>query len=214
MAKRKKWISAILLGAGESRRMGRDKLMLPWAGKTVFEHCLDILLRSETMEIVVVLRSPSQELEGRIARYPGPAKRKIKVVVNPDSREGMSSSIRIGLRSIQPMSRGVLIALGDQPLLKARTINALIRAFSQGKRKIVVPFYRKKRGNPVVFDREYVRCLMGMQGDTGGRSILENYPEEIFRFRTGSEGVIRDIDTRRQYRALKARESKPKAMRR
>ena len=131
MTKKKKWISAILLGAGESRRMGRDKLRLPWGRKTIFEHCLDVLLRSEAREIVVVLRPPSVELKDRIARYPASAKRKIKIVSNPNFREGMSRSIRIGLKSVQPLSAGVLIALGDQPLLRVSTINALIHGFLQ-----------------------------------------------------------------------------------
>jgi molybdenum cofactor cytidylyltransferase len=194
-----KWVSAILLGAGESKRMGRDKLMLPWGKGTVLEHCLEVLLRSETREVVVVVRSRSEEFEDRINKYPAFMRKKIKVVVNPDYLEGMSSSIRKGLRFVDPGSSGVLIALGDQPLLKANTINALIHAFIHGKRKIAIPFYHNKRGNPVLFDRGYIRGLKRVRGDTGGRSIIENHPDEVVRVRIRSEAVVRDIDTWGEY---------------
>ena len=199
-----KWVSAILLGAGESKRMGRDKLMLPWGKKTVLDHCLEVLLRSETREVVVVVRSRSEEFEERINTYPAFMRKKIKVVVNPDYPGGMSSSIRKGLKSIHSKSEGVLIALGDQPLLKTSTINALIHAFLHGKRKIAIPFYHNQRGNPVLFGRGYIRSLMRLRGDTGGRSIIETHPEEVVRVRTRSEAVIRDIDTWGEYKRLKA----------
>jgi molybdenum cofactor cytidylyltransferase len=195
-----KWISAILLGAGESKRMGRDKLMLPWGKKTVFEHCLEVLLRSEVREVVVVVRSPDEEFEDRTNRHPAFVRKKIKVVVNSDPHGGMSSSIRKGLRSLHPGSAGILIALGDQPLLKGSTINALIHAFNRGKKKIAIPFYHKRRGNPVLFDRAYIKGLMRLRGDRGGRSIIENHPDEVVRVRTRSEAVIRDIDTWEEYK--------------
>jgi len=204
MSQRTGRISAVLLGAGESRRMGRNKLILPWGKRTVFEHCLDVLLRSEVREVIVVLGRRKGELEAQIKRYLS-VPRRVKVVVNPDSREGMSSSLRVGLRSVHPASRGVLIALGDQPLLRARTINALIHAFIRGREKIAVPFYHDRRGNPVLFGRSHIRDLLGMRGDRGGRSILEAHPEKILRVRTRSEGVIRDIDTWKEYRELKNR---------
>jgi molybdenum cofactor cytidylyltransferase len=199
-----KWVSAILLGAGESKRMSRDKLMLPWGEKTVLDHCLDVLLRSETREVVVVVRSRSEEFEERINAHPAFMRKKIKVVVNPDSSGGMSSSIRKGLESIHSKSEGVLIALGDQPLLKTTTINAIIHAFLHGKRKIAIPFYHNKRGNPVLFGRGYIRSLMRLRGDTGGRSVIETHAEEVVRVRTRSEAVIRDMDTWGDYERLKA----------
>ena len=206
-----RWVSAVLLGAGESKRMGRDKLVLPWGKRTVLEHCLDVLLRSEIREVVVVVRSRSENFEDWISKYPAFMREKIKVVVNLDYPEGMSSSIRKGLKSVDPGSAGVLIALGDQPLLKSNTINGLIHAFIHGKRKIAIPYYHNKRGNPVLFDRGFIRGLMRLRGDTGGRSIIENHPVEVLRVRTRSEAVIRDIDTWGEYRRLKATGSRHNA---
>jgi molybdenum cofactor cytidylyltransferase len=193
-------ISAILLGAGESKRMGKDKLSLPWGEETVLEHCLRILLRSEVQEVILVISNLAQWKQNR---YDNP---KIKVVLNPRYREGMSSSIRKGLQALDRSSRGVLIALGDQPLLKTRTINRLIHAFALGKGKIVIPSFQRKMGHPVIFHRRYERELMRLKGDVGGKSIIERHAREVKRVRVRSEGVIKDIDTWKDYgRELKRR---------
>ncbi len=115
-------ISAILLGAGESKRMGVNKLSLPWGRKTVLEHCVKTLLRSEVQELVVVLGIRNKRVKNL---FQG---RKVKVIINPYSNRGMSTSIQRGLQVIHPGCHGVLIALGDQPHLKTRTINVLIQA--------------------------------------------------------------------------------------
>ena len=189
LAGKGKKVSAILLGAGESKRMGQDKLSLPWGKKTVFEQCLRNLLRSDVEELVVVLSHRIGQM-GNKWRDP-----KIKTVKNPDSGTGMSSSIRRGLEALDPSSQGILIALGDQPFIRTRTINVLIRAFVHGRRTIVIPSFRGMRGHPVIFHRRYVKQLLNLRGDAGGRSIIEKYPEEVGLVRVRSEGVTKDIDT-------------------
>lgn len=211
MARAESLISAILLGAGESKRMCEDKLRLPWGKSTVFEHCLNTLLQSELGEVVVVLRSLSEEFEDGIDGYPTFKKKKIKVALNPDYQRGMSSSIVRGLKYLHPRSRGVLIALGDQPLLKTRTINALIHAFARSREgKIAVPYYNGRRGTPTLFDRDYVKDLTKLRGDTGGRRIIETHVDKVIRVRTRSEAVVRDIDTREEYERQKAVGSRKK----
>ena len=180
--------------------MGTDKLSLPWGKETVLEHCLRILLRSEVQEVILVISNLAQWKQNR---YDNP---KIKVVLNPRYRGGMSTSIRKGLRALDYRSRGVLIALGDHPRLKARTINVLIQAFARGKGKIVVPSFQRKMGHPVIFHRQYERELRRLKGDVGGRSVIERHPQEVRKVRVRSEGVLRDIDTWKDYeRELKGR---------
>lgn len=193
-------VSAILLGAGESKRMGRDKLSLPWGKKALLEHCLDTLLKSKVREVILVLSHWIPWLKNRRNEA------RIKVVLNPRYRGGMSTSIRKGLRALDYRSRGVLIALGDHPRLKARTINVLIQAFARGKGKIVVPSFQRKMGHPVIFHRQYERELRRLKGDVGGRSVIERHPQEVRKVRVRSEGVLRDIDTWKDYeRELKGR---------
>lgn len=182
-------ISAILLGAGESRRMGVDKLSLPWGRKSMLARCFETLLRSEVQELVVVLSPRNKEVRNQFRRQ------KVKTVINPLSKTGMSSSIRRGLQRIDPRCRGILIALGDQPFLKTQTINALIRAFDQGKGRIIIPCFRGRRGNPVIFARKFKKELLKLKGDVGGRSIIESHPEDVWSVAVKSIGILKDIDT-------------------
>jgi molybdenum cofactor cytidylyltransferase len=203
-------VSGILLGAGESKRMGRNKLLLSWGKGTIFDRCLQILLRSHLDEVVAVLNPKSPEVRNRIERLPEVLKKRVRIILNPGFQQGMSSSIRLGLRQIHPASDGALFALGDQPLLRAGTINALIHVFDGDQNKIVVPFYQGRRGNPVLFGRTYFKELMETRGDSGGRLILEHHPDQVIRYRTQSRAVLVDIDTWEEYG--KAQSSRLKAI--
>jgi molybdenum cofactor cytidylyltransferase len=186
-------VSAILLGAGESKRMGKNKLLLPWGKKTIFEHCLETLLRSEVEEVIVVIND-------RLKAFIHPIHtKKVKVIINPHYKRGMSTSIRRGVQAIASGSEGILIALGDQPFIKTRTINAMIKAFTQGKDAILVPSFRGKRGHPVIFHRRFRRELLNLKGDAGGKSIVERHPGEILDIPLKSEGVVKDIDLWEDY---------------
>jgi molybdenum cofactor cytidylyltransferase len=187
-------ISAILLGAGESKRMGVDKLLLPWGRKTVLEHCVKTLLRSEVQELVVVFGIRNKRVKNL---FQG---RKVKVIINPYSNRGMSTSIQRGLQAIHPGCHGVLIALGDQPHLKTRTINVLIHAFEERERGIIVPCFQGKRGHPVIFHRRYKKELLHLKGDVGGRSIIERHPEDVRLVPVKSIGVVKDVDTWQDYK--------------
>jgi len=201
-------ISAILLGAGESKRMGVDKLALAWKGKTILEHCFKTLLRSEVGELVVVLSGRSKGLKNLSQGQ------KARVVMNPQSQKGMGSSIRKGLQAISPRSDGILIALGDQPFVKTRTINALIHAFDREKKRIIVPSFHGKTGHPVIFHRAYKKELMGLKGDVGGRSIIERHREDVRVVRVKSIGVVKDVDTWQDYeKGLKKMDVKKKVWR-
>ena len=187
-------ISAILLGAGESKRMGANKLLLPWGKKTVLTHCADALIQSMVKEVIVVLGDRTKILKNQLRG------RKVKVIMNPHYRRGMSTSIRKGIRAIDPNSHGILIALGDMPFLGSRTVNSLIRTFSQGKGTIVVPSFRGRKGHPVIFHRKYEKELLQLKEDVGGKSIIESHPGEVRLVQIRSEGVIKDIDTWKDYK--------------
>ncbi len=169
--------------------MGVDKLSLPWGRKTILEHCFETLLRSEVQELIVIL---SIRNKGARNLFQG---RKVKIVINPLSKMGMSTSIRRGLQEIHPHCHGILIALGDQPLLKTSTINALIRTFDQGKGGIIVPSFRGRRGHPVIFHRRFKKELLDLKEDVGGRSIIEGHPEDVRVVPVRSIGVVKDVDT-------------------
>ena len=186
-------VSAILLAAGESKRMGANKLSLPWGRKTVLEQCLSVLLSSEVGEVWVVLSKQTWEPGQRLR---GP---RVKLVHNPQSRKGMSTSIRKGIQAMSQKSGAFLIALADQPLLNAKTINALIRAYVEKKGTIIVPIFRGKRGHPVLFARRYEKELLKLKKDVGARSLLERHDKDVYEVNSKSKGVIVDIDTWEEY---------------
>ena len=199
-------ISGILLGAGASQRMKVNKLSLPWGKETVFEHCFNTLLRSRAGEIIVVLNKQNEGMRKQFEKRSANTTKKVKVTLNPYYKRGMSTSIHKGLQVVDPGSEGILISLGDQPFLKTRTVNALLRAFHQGKGEIIVPSFRGMKGHPVIFHRKYEKELMKLRGDTGGKPILSKYSKQIKTIPVRSEGVIKDIDTREAYqKALRIR---------
>jgi len=191
-----KRISAILLAAGESKRMGVNKLALPWGRKTVLEHCVDVLLRSKIMEVVVVLSDRTKALGDRL-REP-----KVKLVMNPNYHRGISTSIRRGVQAVDRKNDGILIALGDHPRLRTKTINALVHALVQGNGKIIVPVFRGRRGHPVLFGPTFAKELLHLKGDIGARSLLQKHLKSVFEVRTKSEGGVTDMDTWEDYRKI------------
>ena len=205
-------ISAILLGAGESKRMKVNKLSLPWGSETVFEHCFNTLLRSKVREIIVVLNTQNEEMKGQFEKGSAGATQKVKITLNRYYKRGMSTSIHQGLQVMDPRSEGILISLGDQPFLKTRTINVLLDAFHQRRGEIIVPSFQGIKGHPVIFHRKYEKELLKLRGDAGGKSILLKYSKQIKTISIRSEGVIKDIDTREEYqkalRISKGREEK------
>ena len=189
-------IGAILLAAGESRRMGVNKLALPWGSKTVLERCVEVLVRSNIKEVVVVLSDRTKALGSRLR---GP---KVKLVMNPNYHRGMSTSIRRGVQAVDRKNDGILIALGDQPVLRTKTINALIQALVQEKGKIIVPIFRGRRGHPVLFGPTFAKELLQLKGDVGAKSLLQKHLKSVFEVRTKSKGVVTDMDTWEDYRKV------------
>ncbi len=190
------FISCIVLAAGESVRMGVPKLLLPIGEKTMLKTTIDNFLASKADEIIVVLGDRASEYAALIAKLP------LKIAYNPDYRQGMSTSIIAGLGALDERSQGIMIALADQPFVNTETINQLIEAFAAHDKGIVVPLYRRKRGNPVIFDAKYKDELLRLRGDIGGRGILKQHQHDILEIEVGCEGILLDIDTPNEYNKM------------
>jgi molybdenum cofactor cytidylyltransferase len=181
-------ISAVVLAAGASRRMGRPKPLVKLRGRTILQHVVANLRASQVDEIVVVLGYRAEEilptLEGEGCR----------VVVNPDYDQGMSSSLRQGLGAVHHQAQAVLIILGDQPYISSGIIDLLLGEYDQGRHEIVVPTCGGQRGHPVIFSRKYWPELLSLEGDVGGREILHRHGSEVWPVEVGDPGILRDID--------------------
>jgi molybdenum cofactor cytidylyltransferase len=186
-------ISAILLAAGESNRMGQPKQLMPFDQITIVERTIDNLLNSAVSETIVVLGYKDEEIRKTIASKP------IKIAINPDYQQGMSTSIIAGLKQVDKKARAVIIALGDQPFVNSQTITSLVEAFIANNRGILIPVYQGRRGNPVIFAIKYKNELLNLKGDVGGREIIKRHPDDVLEVAVNCEGVLLDIDTMENY---------------
>jgi len=188
-------ISAIVLAAGESKRMGRPKQLLAWQGKTLLRHVLESLMKSDADEIILVLGHEAEAIRKGLTEF------QIKIVINPDYKQGMASSLRQGLLAMNPTSEAFLVLLADQPGIGPEIMNRMIRDFQRAdpKRGIVRPVYQGLRGHPVLIGVQYLQEALQLQGDVGARQILMNHPEDIIEIEVDQDVVLKDIDTPEEY---------------
>jgi molybdenum cofactor cytidylyltransferase len=186
-------ISGILLAAGESRRMGRPKLLLPWENSTVIAHVVSRYLTAHLSELLVVVGAEGENIRRALSSKP------VLVVENPDFREGMGSSLRRGVEAAAADSEGYLIGLGDQPFITSEIIDQLITSFLKLRPGIAVCSHQGKFGHPVIFGRKFRRDLCALRGDVGGRKIISEHPVEVACIEVGSGAIFLDIDTPADY---------------
>jgi len=182
-------ISAIILAAGESKRMGKLKQLIPFGRSTILEQTIDNYLNSEVNEVIIVLGHRAEEAKGIIAARP------VKLAINPNYQQGMSTSIIVGLNMVDSRARAVMIALGDQPFIDSQAINRLIEEFCNHDKGIAIPTYQGRRGHPVLFAMKYKEKLLELKGDIGGRQIISDHPDDVLEVAVNCEGIYIDIDT-------------------
>lgn len=187
-------IYGIILAAGESKRMGKVKLTLPLGDKQLIEWVLQVVKLTPLDKYFLVVRPEDKELIKTGEKWGA------EIVLNPDFRKGMSTSIKKALQKINTQeAEGFFLILGDQPLITSTIINKLIKSFSSGKREIVVPYFKDKRGNPVLFDICWKDELMAVTGDVGGRVLIKAHPEKVKRVNISDETILFDIDQEKDY---------------
>ncbi len=153
-------------------------------------------MSSSVDEVVVVLGFRADEIlansEFKTAR----------VVVNLDYDQGLGTSLKTGIGAANPEASAAIIALGDQPLLSVNTIDAIIKMYSESRGPIVAPFYGRRRGNPVLFDKSLFPELRKVVGDEGAKSVLGRMEDKIVKVSVDDQGVVFDIDSESDYRRL------------
>jgi molybdenum cofactor cytidylyltransferase len=193
-------IWALILAAGESKRMGQPKLLLRYREKTIIETVVEAVLASKVHQTLVVLGSGSPEIRKKIKRYP------VLITFNARFRHGMLSSVLRGIEGLPADCEAAVVVLADQPAVRAAVIDALIEAFHREKKGIVVPVYRKKRGHPFIISLKYREAIKRLDPGTGLRELLHRHPEDIHEVRISTASILGDIDTAEDYnRATKTR---------
>ncbi len=183
-------VAAIVLAAGQSRRMGGpNKLIATLRGKPIARIVAEAALASRAASVTVVTGNVADRVEGALAGL------NVKAVHNPDYAEGLSTSLRTGIAGLPPDIDGAIVLLADMPDVDAASIDRLIDAFDpEAGALIVVPTSGGKRGNPVVWSSRFFPDLAAVQGDTGGRHLIGANPDAVVEVEIG-RSVTLDIDT-------------------
>ncbi len=182
-------ISAIILAAGESKRMGKPKQLIPLGRTTILEQTVENCLNSKVNEVILVLGHSAEEVIRVIAARP------VKLAINSNYQRGMSTSIMTGLNMVDSRARAVMLTLGDQPFIDSRTLNRLIDEFYSHDKGIVIPVYRGRRGHPVIFAIKYKGELLRLKGDIGARETIDRHADDVLELAVNCEGICIDIDT-------------------
>ncbi|MHC4712419.1 MAG: nucleotidyltransferase family protein [Planctomycetota bacterium] len=186
-------IRAIVLAGGRSRRMGTQKLLLPYGGMTVVARVVDQLTASGVDSVLVVVNAQGAAVAEEALRH-GAA-----VVTNPEDEAPMLSSVRCGLRALGPCE-AVLVALGDQPSITSGLVDSMIAALSEAGKGIVVPTYGGKRGHPLLFSAKYTDEILSLYDETGLRGLLDAHPDDVFEMAASTDAVLSDMDCPEDYR--------------
>jgi molybdenum cofactor cytidylyltransferase len=191
-------VSAIVLAAGESRRMGRPKQLLRLGDRTLLDLALDNVRNSSVEEIILVLGSSAAEIQQQVSTHG------VKIVVNPAYQEGMASSLRAGIAALDASSQAALIVLADQPCLRPTTLDRLIDHHRSKRPHIVIPTYKGFRGNPVLLDCSVFSEVMEIRGDIGCRAIFGSHTENIDKLEVDDPGILLDVDTSADFESFMA----------
>lgn len=183
-------VAALVLAAGQSERMGYNKLLAQLeSGKLVIQQTIDTILGSPARPVIVVTGYYFVQLTAAIGERP------VSCVLNPNYGCGMSSSLRTGLVEVPNDARAVLVALGDMPWIETETIVKLLKTHKLDRMAICRPAYLGQHGHPVLWPRRYFEEMRLLTGDIGARSLLKAYAHQVLEVAVDDPGVLLDIDT-------------------
>lgn len=183
-------VNAVIMASGYSTRMGENKLLLPFKGKPIIEHVIDAIKECTFNEIILVGKE-NQILD--IGKN-----KNILTVLNTESYKGQSQSIKLGILNTCA-SDGYMFFTADQPLIDSYTINLLLDTFMKNKNSIIVPRYKTKAGSPTIFSTKFKDQLLNLQGDVGGKAIINNHLSEVLFIDLKSDYSLLDVDTVKDY---------------
>ena len=208
--------AALILAAGRSSRMGegRYKLLLPLGDRPVLAHVIQAALASQAQPIILVTGHQRTLIHKQLAHYLS----RVMLLENPDYEQGMSTSLRAGIRFLMRLNRplddssassnssidSVIVLPGDQPLITSAIIDRLIAQRQATGKRIIASFYAGKRRNPVLFAADLFAELLQVTGDEGGRSVLEQHREEVLKVEHDDIAASYDVYTWEAYQQVVA----------
>jgi molybdenum cofactor cytidylyltransferase len=192
-------VTAILLAAGSSRRMGAaNKLLLPWKGKPVLTATAENILAAGIGELIIVTGHQATETTAAVSHLPA------RIIHNPRHENGMTSSIQTGAGAAT--GDGYLICLADMALITPDEYILLITAFEQEYKRdiqcILLPEYQGQKGNPVLFSATWRESILHHPEEDGCRTLVRNHPQHHHRIPMPTDHILRDIDSPGDYQKL------------
>ena len=184
-------ISAILLAAGQSKRMiNENKLVKNYKNIPLIKYAVDNVLNSSIDELIIVLGYLKEVIEKIIDEN-----KKIKFTNNPNFESGIASSIKIGLDNLSKETEAFFICLGDMPNVNKEIYNQLINlSFSNKDKEIFVPYYQERQANPILFSKKIKGKIRRIEGDFGAKKIIADNEKKVFKLSIRDKGVITDFN--------------------
>jgi molybdenum cofactor cytidylyltransferase len=194
-------IGAVVLAAGQSRRMGKEnKLLKSYEGEPLVRHTVTRVKQADIASLVVVTGHQREEVEEVLSPLD------VKTVYCPDHADGLSASLRTGLANLPDDLDGVVVCLADMPLLTPRHLNRLIASFDPVEgREICVPTRNGKRGNPVLWSSRFIAEMTAIRGDTGARHLIGENEDVLVEVAMEDDGVLVDLDSPEAWEAIGSR---------
>ena len=186
-------ISAIILAAGQSKRMGQPKMLLPWGNTTVLEKVIATFKAADVEDILVVTGGVRDAVESLVG---GSA----QIIFNPNYAKGeMLSSVQVELVGLKPGAEAALIGLGDQPQVRERSVRSVLKAYRNSGASLVVPSFQMRRGHPWLVARVHWDEILEMRSPASLRDFLNRHADEIHYVELHHESVLQDLDTPGDY---------------
>lgn len=190
-------VGAVILAAGGSTRMGEPKQLLVLQGKPMLRRVTETVCAAGLRQVVVVVGAHAQLVKQAISNLD------VDLVINDAWPEGMSTSVRTGIRALEPEIQAVLLVLADQPALSPDLLQAMIARYHATGARIVAPYYEGRRGNPVLFDSDLFPELLSIEGDQGARAVIARHKDAVERVEIEDSKAFVDVDTHQDYEAMR-----------
>ena len=190
-------ITALILAAGQSKRMGQPKMLLPWGETTVLGQVINTFRAAGVEELLVITGGAKKQVEALVGDL-------ARTVFNPSFAQGeMLSSLQVGLSELKPEVEAVLVGLGDQPQVQERSVRLIVEGYTKNKVPIVVPSHQMRRGHPWLVARPLWNEILHMSHPETLRDFLNRHAADIHYVEINDPGILKDLDTPEDY--LKSR---------
>jgi molybdenum cofactor cytidylyltransferase len=193
-------ITAIILAAGQGRRFGQTKQLMPWGDTTILGATIAQVQQSQVDEILIVTGHDAAAITTITTTH------HIPTVHNPNYEAGeLLSSLKTGVQALAETVAAALVILADQPFIPPAVINQLIAHFKVGAGQLIAPTYRGQRGNPVLIGQALFTELLALPPESAPRTLLQRHPDKLAFVAVDTEVILLDIDSVEEYERLRPR---------